>query len=324
MLTSLTSNDRLLKRFATLLGAWLIVIFLNKLWVELDHSLRDDPFALWRIWHPTWSAPINSSITFVVLALFAPVIARRWGGWKTSVGRVAWMLALAPASFAIGNLVWFWYNTCTAWGALGCETTTDIPYPAWSDPFFIGLVIFVGGALISLGRVLNVTRRDLWKVVAIAAVMFPPVAYFTWTFDIGGETYGQGWVHDPSGTSVLEGLGQLLTLSASRDDLANLTSAGYVAMDVVLVAGAVMLLSFARRVAGGMFLAPVVAIALGLLVQFAADMVFLRSIANETFEPGGLADVLYSFSIWGFAVMLFMLGRVTARIQHAAATAPQE
>lgn len=114
--------------------------------------------------------------------------ARRVGG-RT---RLAWLLVgIGSAGYSIGAAIWAYYEIVLH---------TDVPFPAWSDPFYLSLYPFVFAGLLMFpsapATVASRLRSTFDGLLAAGAVL-----YLSWTLLLGAV------VHASSGGPFLEALG---------------------------------------------------------------------------------------------------------------------
>jgi hypothetical protein len=311
-----------LRRFGWFLIAWFVAVVAMFIWM---HALggKDEKFtSFWQL-HPYYTGLLNSTITIIPALVFAPKIARAFGGWSSAVGRACWALAFAPVAFGIGNAFWFYYNTCTKWpGPLQCSSGVEVPYPSWADAGYLAMLPLILLALHSMSKVLAVRGKDWLAVAGVFVALLVPTALLTWNVSIGSADYGRAWLYDPDGPGFFAGMRDLFSGSASIAELSNLISGIYVVLDVILIATALVLIIFSRRVAGGLFFRPILVIALACIVQYVADMFFFKRVFDETFYNGDISDAVYSVAMFLLVTGVYALGTVYRSMTSGMSVAP--
>jgi hypothetical protein len=294
--------DVTLRRFRRFLIVWFVFVALLAAWINIFRPAWDDVSGwsgLLNPLHPAFFGIYSSTLTIVPLLLFVQPIARAFGGWGSAIGRACWAFGLSTVAFGLGNLIWLIYNLFD-----------QEPYPSLADAGYLSLLPLMTIGLVSMTRVLGVRGRDSLIIVGGFIVLLIPTALLTWTFDIGGATFGLGWLIDPESPGALATLGNLLTGDvASFAELANLISVIYILMDVVLISMAFVVMVYARRAAGGIFLLPIVTVACACAAQYLGDMVFFKGYFTGNFYDGDLSDVGYFIGMFLLQLSVYLFGR---------------
>ena len=305
--------NRVMTRYRWVLAAWALasIMFFAQARIRFGSRGGDLPFeGLLDLLHPYYLGLLLTTVCIIPAALFAPSLARAYGGGQSAVGRAVMFLTLAAVSFGIGDAIWFWYTTCTSWGMLGCDAAVEVPYPSWADVGYLLMLPLAAIALHSLTKVVNLRPRDYGIVAAIAFLIAIPTVWMTWS--IGG--HGKQWLYDSSSPGFLDALGQLLMLNLELGEASNLISGIYVLSDVVLFSFAVVLLVFARRTTGGVFIVPLVAVALAFMFQYVADMLFFKRVFDETLSSADITDIFDGLASWTIMLSIYLFGRAFAQM----------
>lgn len=304
-----------MRRYGIFLAAWMAVLAAMFCWINLLGGNTGELTAFWRLWEQPYVSLYYATFSVVPALTFARPIARHFDGWRSAIGRTCWALALAPVYFGLGNAVWFYYNTCTKWGGgLGCSENVDVPYPSWADAGYLALLPCILVALAGMMRTVGVTRRDVGAMLGIFLVIMVPTAWLTWDTTIGGSSYGRGWLYDPEAPGFVSALGEIASGNFENEVFSNVISAIYVLTDVVQLSLAIWLILVSRRLAGGLFRLPIVVMAMALLFQYVADMVFFQRVFAETAYTGDGADALYFVALWTMLATVWAFGRVYVRM----------
>lgn len=268
-------------------------------------DLADETFHVWQLWHPYYFAPLYSTFILVPAVLFVREVARGYGGFASVLGRAVSLLTIGSVLWGFGSAVWFYYNTCSVWPVGGCGEAVEVPYPSLADAGYLAILPFAAVALYYLMRALGMMLSDMVKSVWVFVVMFVPSVYLTWELPGG---WGRSYLYDGEGWT-----------------LGNVISGIYVTSDVVLVSLSVILLINARRAAGGVFFAPILAVALSFLALYAADMFFFARVANETYYNADVSDGLYAVALFMVVFATYLFGRAHSRmLVGIAASQPRE
>jgi hypothetical protein len=287
-----------------LLAAWLGVVVVA--WLAINFGMDDPGSAderftgLWPPTHPYWFNPLIALVALVPAAWLGVSVARVFGA-RTKLGSAGIAFALGVIFWCLGNLVWFWYNTCTAWGALGCSSAVAAPYPSMADVGFLLLLPCWGFAMVQLARVLATSIGDVLRLAWIPLLAFAVTGFLTLpAFDVAGiHVACRSWLFD-DGYSHAQTVFSLL----------------YVCCDAVLLSFALIMLVRSRHAAGGWFFRPILLASIALIIQYAADLVFDLRVAHETEFAGDIADLLYFLALFTMLVGLHAMRGVHAKMER--------
>lgn len=278
-------NDRLLVWFRTFLVAWTGAVIAHFVYVQskTDWGAKELAWDPTNLWHPMYFGVLNATFVIVPFLLFQVPVARRYGGFSSSVGRAILTLGIGTSLWGLGNLYWFVKN------AQGVEA----PYPSLADAGYLAVLPFAAYALWELSKVVGLTARD-WRWLPLAlAVAFPVNAYIMLPQGIGAGTFDT-----PLSTTI---------------------STTYIVSDVVLLGVAILVAVGARRAAGGRFFAPVLAVTMSILLLYVGDIFFNYRIANDIFYNAEISDLLYGAFIItsSLSVYLFLVADIRASVSVA-------
>ncbi len=224
-----------------------------------------------------------SEWAYVIIPVGAGIVLMAAAMTLRGQERVAWMaIGAGVLLWGCGELVWVLYEE-----ALGVE----VPYPGWADVFYLaGYPVMFAGILLlphvkprRLERI-RLTMDTLAGTVAAAAIMW--VAY------LGDQIY-----FDPE-------LGFL-------EQTVNIM---YPLGDVILLI-AVMILTTRRSVRR--FDARLIALAVGLIVTVAADIIYLIQVEDGSYVSGAWLDSLWLVGYAAFAAAGWYLLRPSSETEQA-------
>jgi hypothetical protein len=286
-----------------LLAAWILAVVAAFLAINVfmkDPASADRHFTgLWPLTQPYWFNPLIALVAIVPALTFGIRVSRAFG-LRTLAGSAAASFAAGIIAWSVGNLVWFWYNTCTAWGALGCAHATEAPYPSAADVGFIVLLPCYGFAAVQIARILATTWRDVLRLSWVPVLAFAVTAYLMLpAFTVLG-------VHVPNRSYIF---------AAGYDSSQTAFSIMYLVSDAVLLSLSVINLFRARHAAGGMFFRPVLFTAFALLLQYIGDLIFDVRVARGTEFAGDIADFTYFWALFVMVLGIYLLGRSYVRMQ---------
>lgn len=219
-------------------------------------------------------------------AIIGFVFAKRWGGYKSLLGKavLAFSFGLLAQSFGQSVFSWYFY------------TGNTLPYPSLADLGFFGSIPFyiygmsclskVAGATFSLRSSVN----KFWAIFIPAAILVASYAVFL-----------RGYQFDP--TQPL--------LKAFLDF-------GYPLGQAIYISIAILAYIFSKDILGGVMRNVILSFILALAIQYVADYTFLYQSMHGTFVGGGLDDCLYVLAYFFMSVSLVRLGVIFHQINNNA------
>ncbi len=231
-----------------------------------------------------WAASYQIIAWFGVFCGF--YFAGLWGGTKSLVGRanLAFSFGLLAQCFGQSVFSYFFYQG------------QEVPYPSIADlGFFVSIPLYIyGAALLVKFTSLSKESRSLKNI--ITAIIIPLILLILsyWFFLRG---YQVDW------TSSLKVI----------------LDFGYPLGQAIYVSLAILALLGARRIMGGLMMAPTLFFISALVVQFFADYVFLYLSNNDFYIGPGidLVDFLYLAAYYFMALSLIKLGETFFKVQKS-------
>jgi hypothetical protein len=211
------------------------------------------------------------SLTPLIAGAVGMVQSRIWGGLKSHVGKAVFFIALGIFVWGAGSMVWSYYNIVLQ---------VEMPYPSLADLGFAPSIFFYGLGAIYLSKATGAKfglRNKFAKLfVTVAPLIILLFSYYVLV------VVARGGVLLPDGETPLK---TFFDLAYPLGDFVGLTIS-------IIVSG----LSF--RYLGGVYLADIIAILLGLAVMFVADCVFSYTTTVGTFYNGDFGDLLLTFGLF--------------------------
>jgi hypothetical protein len=213
-----------------------------------------------------------SSIYGFTLAL------RKWGGFKSTMGKLLIFLSLGLFSQWVGLQIWTYYNLVAK---------TEVPYPSLADVGYFGLVPAYIVAAVLLGKVAGV-RFSLSGLKAKLLIVSMPlialgVAFSLFVRDVGFTD-----------TSPM----QLFF------DLA------YPIGEIIPVTMALVVLMLTTGIMGGKMRGRLQLIVLAFGFQFLTEYLFLYQSGTGAYVNGGIVDLMYATSHLIMGVTLAAFSRI--------------
>ncbi len=229
----------------------------------------------------------NYSDTYFVTALSGAVYgffaAKQWGGRKSLFGKATLAFSLGLLGQVFGQLVYSYY---------ALVKHVEVPYPSLGDIGFFGSVLlYIIGILLlmkALGSKFGLATMPQ-KIIAIIA----PLALL-----IG------------SCVVLLQGY------QSSGDTLVTLLDFAYPIGQAFYISLALLTYILSFKLLGGIMKNKILLLLAALVMQYAADFLFIYSSARDEWYAGGIDDLLYQISYLMMAIALIQIGKA-ARLLSA-------
>jgi hypothetical protein len=214
--------------------------------------------------------------TYGIMALIGSLIgftaARKWGGFKTALGRALLFFSLGLLAQEAGQLIYTYY----IYGA-----KIQIPYPSWGDAAYFGSVIIYIVAALLLSRISGVRfslRHTRYKVVAIVV---PAILL--------AASYSIFLYHHQYDTAK---------------PLTVILDFGYPIGQALYISIAITAYILSLKMLGGIMKRCILMIILALFVQYVADFTFVYQSNRGTYLSGRFDDLFYLISYFAMAMAL--------------------
>lgn len=251
------------------ISAILLFIGLSAWWAILTVSNPEDD-----------SRRLLFGATYGLMALFGGIfgllIAKQWGGLKSSLGRTVLYLAAGLLLAEFGQIVFSYYNIIKE---------VEIPYPSLADVGFFGNIPFYILAALTLSKVTGVglmIKKNPWKLILS---IFIPLGVLLLSYSQFLKGYDATEV--PLLTKFLD--------------------FGYPLGQAIYISLALIILFSAGRRLGGILKKPVLFLLAAFALQYAADFNFLYQTVHETWINGGYGDFLYLLAYFAMTMSLISL-----------------
>lgn len=218
--------------------------------------------------------------TYGVVALFGAIVgffaARKWGGFKTVIGRSLMFFSLGLLAQEAGQIIYTYY----IYGA-----KIQIPYPSWGDAAYFGSVLLYIYGIILLAKAAGVkfslkkARYKIITFVVFAALLITSYCVFLYHHEYD---FSQ-------------------PLSVALDF-------GYPMGQAIYVSLAITAYLLSRKLLGGVMRAGIVILILALFIQYISDFMFIYQSSRGTWLTGRLNDLLYlaAYFVMATAMIRFL------------------
>jgi hypothetical protein len=204
--------------------------------------------------------------TYGLMALTGSVIgfiaARKWGGFKTVLGRSLTFFAIGLLAQEAGQLIYQYYIYADK---------ISIPYPSFGDvAYFGGVLVYICAAIFlakATGVSLSLKKKTGYKVIAVAIPLIMLVVSY-----------------------------QILLHNHHYDTSHPLTvflDAGYPIGEACYISVAIVAYLLSRKMLGGIMKAGILLVIFALVVQYVADFTFVYQSNRGTYVAGKFDDLFY-------------------------------
>lgn len=232
--------------------------------------------------------PINNlyGALYPVVSLMGAIyglffVSKKWGGWKSVVGRGIIFLSLGLLGEVFGQWAWSYYVILKQ---------VEIPYPSIADIGYFSIIPFYGYAMYNFAKASGVKinlRTYFGKLQAIVIpLIMVGIAY--WLFLRNIEVDTTNW-------------------------LKTFLDFGYPGLEAIAVSIGILTFSLSLGVLGGMMRPRILYLVFALVAQYITDYTFLYRAGSETYYNAGPVDLMYTTSL---AIMVIGI-TLFAKIEEA-------
>ena len=218
--------------------------------------------------------------TYGVLALVGSIIgfvaAKKWGGFKTVLGKALIFFSLGLLAQELGQLIYAYYVD---------TLHVQIPYPSWGDLAFFGSVIFYIIAALYLTRTSGAKfslKEKKYKAIAVLV----PIILVTISYTILLRKHKYDTSHP----------------------LTVLLDFGYPMGQAIYISIAVTAYLLSRKLLGGVMKSGILFVIFALVVQYVSDFNFIYQNSRGSWLSGRYGDLFYltAYLVMAIAMAKFL------------------
>ena len=250
-------------------------------------------FAVWWLILQLFSEPSDFALElfsglYGLTALFGGIIgikiSKKWGGWKSYLGRALLMLSVGLLLQEFGQIAYSLYTLILH---------NEIPYPSIGDIGYFGAIpAFIYGTWL-IGRTVNAKYSLKTLLSRLQALILPIV--------VVGGTYWY-FLKDYSA----DGISPLVVI----------LDHGYPIGPAIYISLAVIVFMSSRKYLSGLLRPAILATLLALTFQYLTDFVFLYQNHNETWVTAGFNEFMYLFAYFVMALALIRFNSVLTKLSN--------
>lgn len=254
-------------------------------WISFQHVVNNQGLAV------QWFGG-----TYGVVALIGALIgftaARKWGGFRTVLGRALIFFSLGLLAQEAGQLIYTYY----IYGA-----KIQIPYPSWGDVAYFGSVLLYICAVYFLTKLTGVKfslKRIRYKAIAVIV----PVAMLVAAYGVLLHNHHYDTSHP----------------------LTVFLDFGYPMGQAIYMSMAITAYLLSRKLLGGVMRGGIVLIILALFIQYASDANFIYENSRGTYLAGKYADLLYLVAYFAMATAMLRFHSIYRQLNRGKTTVPDK
>ncbi|OGY35224.1 MAG: hypothetical protein A3D99_00955 [Candidatus Andersenbacteria bacterium RIFCSPHIGHO2_12_FULL_45_11] len=212
-------------------------------------------------------------------------IAKKWGGFKSIIGRSLLALSLGLLAQSFGQAAYAYYIYVTG---------IEVPYPSVGDVGYFSSILFYLYGVLLLARVLRV-NFSLRSLANQAQAILIPLIVLGFSYFLFLRGYEFDW----------------------SQPLKIFLDFGYPLGQAIYVSIAMIALLASRKALGGFMKEPMSFLLVALVVQYFSDFMFLYQVSNEQWYVGGTNDFTYLLAYSFMALALIQLGTTLQKIDKS-------
>lgn len=225
---------------------------------------------------------------YAIMALWGGIwgimIAQKWGGFGSVMGKAMLMFALGLFAQVFGQL---------AYAYLAFFQGIDVPYPSIGDIGYFGSIPLYILGVVYLGQASGVKIGLSSQIKKLQAIILPLLVLGT-----GYYLFLQGYEFDWS------------------DPVKIFLDFGYPLGQAVYVSLAILTYLLSRGVLGGIMKSKILFLIFALVIQFLSDYTFLYQSSRGVWKAGGANDYMYLVAYFVMALSLIQFEIVFKKLKQ--------
>lgn len=200
---------------------------------------------------------------------FGLLAAKKYSGWKSTLGQGIILVSLGLIAWALGQMAWTYYNIFSK---------IDVPYPSWADlGYLAGIPLWFAG-VIRISSAMGV-KYQLRKTAGKLTLILIPLVSIVLSYFLLIKVGRGGWPEH----------GQL--------NLKVFTDLAYPFGDVLVASVALTIYGLSKDYIGGRFKLPILFTLIGFIGMYTADFSLAYTTTKGTYYGGSWVDSIYSLSL---------------------------
>jgi len=206
------------------------------------------------------------------------VVSKKWGMWKSVVGRAILFVCLGLLGEAFGQWAWSYFTIVKE---------VEVPYPSIADIGYFSIIPFYGLAMYHFAKASGVKISLQSFVGKVQAILVPlgmmAIAFFLFLKNIEVDF---------------------------SQPLKTFLDFGYPGFEAIAVSIGILTYSLSRGVLGGKMKPKVLFIVVALIAQYVTDYTFLYTVGVETYYNAGIVDLMYTTSLMMMSIAVASFAKI--------------
>lgn len=249
---------------------------------------------VWWFLSPSYQGPQHERFfgdfpsIYGMIALFGAIwglaISRKWGGFKSIMGKAIIFFSLGLLAQVFGQLVYAYYSF---------YKNIAIPYPSLGDLGYFGSIPLYTYGVFLLGRASGVKFSLKSSRHQLLAFLIPAIMLI-FTYIIFLQHY-----------EMPRFVGKFLPLWLVPVTI--FLDFGYPLGEAIYISLALLAFLLSRKILGGVMKYKILILLLALSIQYLCDFTFLYQVSKGTYVSGGINDLMYLISYFVMTLGLLEL-----------------
>lgn len=189
-----------------------------------------------------------------------------WGRFKSNIGKAVLFLSAGMFVWGVGNLIWGYYNFFKS---------IDVPYPSFADVGYLPAYLFWIFGIIHLARSTGAKFSSNKNKLVLLLI---PVTVVSLSFYIFFFVIKREFIYE--------------------NPIKLFFDIYYPLMDAIILTIAVIIFGLSVNFFGGKYKLSVLAILVGFVMMYFADLAFSYAISLNTYYNGGHTDIIFIFAFY--------------------------
>lgn len=216
-------------------------------------------------------------------AIWGMIISKKWGGFKSVMGRAIFMFSLGLFAQEFGQIVYAYYSF---------YKHVSIPYPSWGDIGYFGSIpLYIYGVwLLGQASGIKIKLRSFGNqaIAVVVPLVMLVVAYFVFL-----QHYTFDW----------------------SNPIKVLLDFGYPFGQAIYISLAILTYLLSKSVLGGVMKNKILFILFALFIQFLSDYTFLYQSNAGTWKNGNLNEFMYLTAYFLMTLGILQLNTVYNKLK---------
>lgn len=203
-------------------------------------------------------------------------IQKKWGGWRSAIGRGVIFLSLGLLGQFFGQLIWSYYVVVK---------NIDIPYPSLADVAYFSIIPFYSIAVFNFAKATGAKMKLRTVLGKIETILIPAaLVILTYLILLKGNDFN---LNEP---------------------IKLFLDFGYPGLETIAISFAILAYRLSRGILGGVIKNKIILVVGALIFQYITDFLFLYLVEIDLYSNAGFIDLMYTTSTTLMAIAITYFG----------------